>query len=147
MQEAPHNHHTWIYKVFHDVSMIMCYTDEKRLQYSAEVPLDKAVGSPQSVLHREQSGLQCRGGSHAVSLGPEAAFSAHPPPASSSHGRVSRFGAQSASLQQVWPIQHSAATTPLVGCKQAAQTLLQLLSLFFWRLLKITARGGRHNHN
>lgn len=104
------------------------------------VPLGEAVGSLQALLNSEQAGLQCRGGGDTGPLRSEAALPTHPSPAPSSHSRVPRFCAHSARMQQVRAIQHSAATAPLVGFKQAAQTLLHLLSLLFWGLLHISKR-------
>lgn len=113
---------------------IQMFHDDVRLTEAA-VPLDEAVGGLQAVLHRQQSGLQRRRRSHAGSLRPEAALSAHPPPPSGRQGGVTGLCAQSARLQQVRPVQHSAAAAPLVGLKQAAQALLQLRSLFLRGLL------------
>lgn len=115
---------------------------DQKLSHRVESPLHKAVGSHQAVLHREQRGPQRRGGGHTGSLGPEAALSANPPPASSRQGRAVGLRAQSTCLQQLGTVQHAAAAAPLVCFEEAAQALFCLLSLFLRGLLSITARDG-----
>lgn len=93
------------------------------------VPLDEAGSSFKSVLHRQKSRLQGGCSSHAGSLGSVAALPTDPPPASCCQGGVSRLRAHCARLQQIRAEHNAATTAPLVCCKEATQTLFQLLAL------------------
>lgn len=116
-------------------SHMKCYIVQRLIVKVCCVPLDEAGSSLQSVLHRQQSGLQGRRRGHAGVLGSVAALPADPPPASGCQGGVRRLRAHRARLQQVRAVHDAATAAPLVCCEEATQTLFQLLALFLGRLL------------